>query len=103
MAADPCYGSRRPAVQFICDAKNRAAACPAADRFGHSKQRGIEFMKMTMLLAVLAVSPAFTQPFAWEPEPQASTPQIYHVQLGSGSFLGVAVQEVDSERAKVLK
>lgn len=57
----------------------------------------------TILLAVLAISPAFTQPFAPEPEPQASTSPIFHVQPGSGSFLGVAVQEVEAERAKALK
>src|SRR5438270_13167809 len=50
---------------------------------------------------LLAVCPAFS--FAQTPAPDSHARIVRGVALGAGSFLGVAVQEIDAERAKDLK
>jgi serine protease Do len=59
------------------------------------------FSKQVLVIAALSALPVFAQEPPMPPTPMAP-PEVFTLRP-SGSFLGVGVREVDSERAKTLK
>lgn len=59
------------------------------------------FINHVLAIAALSVVPAFAQEPPMPPAPMAP-PEVFAIRP-SGSFLGVGVREIDSERAKALK
>jgi serine protease Do len=52
-------------------------------------------------ISVLTASSSFA--FEPQPAPDPADPTAFFAQMGGGSFLGVAVQEIDADRAKALR
>jgi len=55
------------------------------------------FIWPVAISALITVVPSFAQH-----TPEVADPTVFFAQMGGGSFLGVAVQEIDAERAKAL-
>jgi serine protease Do len=54
----------------------------------------------TFAISVLTAISSFA--FEPQPAPEPADPTVFFAQMGGGSFLGVAVQEIDANRAKEL-